>query len=93
MFKKLKAFLHSLFARKKSKDIAARRLTEVLACDRAQQSAQFVARIREEISAILKKYADFSAADLVLQINRSTENVPCLFASVPIHGFHEPAVP
>lgn len=91
MWNTCKQLLSRLFSRKKSREIARKRLLEVLSADRAEQSLPFFTRLREDIAEILKKYADFNAFELSLQISRQpAEGTVCLMANVPIFTFHEP---
>lgn len=78
----------SLFGQKPaSKEVAKERLKLILIHDRADLSPELLQNIKEEIMAVISKYAEIDREELEVKITSTDEiegNSPALIASIPI---------
>ena len=83
--------LIDFFKKKSSSDIAKDRLKFVLVSDRASCSPEILERIKNDIIAVLSKYAEIDQAGLDIKITQmdpeidsNGKKVPALYANIPI---------
>lgn len=84
------------FTRKKSSSaVAKERLRLVLVSDRAKCSPETMELIKNDIIKVISKYMEIDMDGLDIQITQmkpdgAQENVPALFANIPIREMHSP---
>ncbi|MDR2939398.1 MAG: cell division topological specificity factor MinE [Clostridiales bacterium] len=87
-------FFNSLFSKKaSSKDVAKDRLKLVLIHDRVNCSTQILEMLKNDILKVISNYMEIDDDDLDFQIvhtsTESNENVPVLYANIPIKNMRK----
>lgn len=89
--------LSDFFKHKSSGDAAKNRLKMVLVSDRSTCSPEIMDKIKNDIIAVLSKYAEIDQDGLDIKITQmetgdtDERSVPALYANIPIKNMHHTA--
>lgn len=82
-------FLHSLFGRENSSQVAKERLQLVLIHDRNDISPEILNSLKIDMIKVIKKYLEIDEGNIEIELERENRSV-ALVASIPLKNMQRP---